>query len=255
MRTRKTARILAITVAATSTLAMAGCASTGTDAQGSSAASTARPSSASSTTGRALTSSSTGAATSQGAASTTTSTHASSAASGHARAAGQVSKHAAAKSSGHPTKTQSSTSAEVTPASAPPTSAPKTQGLVLDKLPGSKANACVSVGSQRDVTSGTIAMGNFQTARKSYKSQHGHSEQPTVNLYVIPMHRSMPGVRITMTPIKAKGKTRTIKSTDVEQADIWSYYGVQLPVPSAGTWRLTVTSGADRGCFNVSFQS
>lgn len=98
-------------------------------------------------------------------------------------------------------------------------------------------------------------MGNFRTAQKSYKSQHGHSQLPTVSLYVIPTHRSMPGVRITMTPTTTKGTARTITSKSVQQADVWEYYAVQLPVPAAGTWRLKVSSGTDHGCFDVTFHA
>jgi len=96
-------------------------------------------------------------------------------------------------------------------------------------------------------------MGNFQAARKSYKSQVGHAQQPVVNFYVIPKHRSMPGVHITMTSTTTKTKARTVTSKAVESADTWEYYSVQLPVPASGTWRLEVTSGSDRGCFNVTF--
>lgn len=141
------------------------------------------------------------------------------------------------------------------PASAPPMTPPTTQESVLLKLPGStRSDVCVTVGSHRDVTSGSIAMGNFASAQKSYKSQYPHSQVPTVNLYVIPEHRSMPGVRITMTPTTATGKARTVRSTTVEPADIWKYYSVQLPVPESGSWRLKVASGSDHGCFDVTFR-
>lgn len=255
MRSRKATLTLAVAVVATSTMATAGCASTGTNAQGSSATATRQADSATSTADRSAPSSSVGATTTptESTRSSATSKRASTTATAQASKSRRGSGNVTSKSSDHP-PSPSSSSAEAAPASAPPSTAPKTQDLVLNKLPGnSKASTCVTVGSQRDVTSGAIAMGNFQMARKSYKSQHGHSQQPTVNLYVIPKHRSMPGVRITMTPTTGKGKARTIKSKSVEQADVWKYYGIQLPVPSSGTWRLTVTSGADRGCFNVNF--
>lgn len=137
---------------------------------------------------------------------------------------------------------------------AAPTITPTTQKLVLNSLPGSsKAGSCVDVGAQRDVRSGTMAVGNFQAALKSFKSQYGHSPEPTVNLYVIPAHRSMPGAHVTLTPVTTKGKTVTTKSTSVESADVWQYYSVQLSVPASGTWRLKVSSGPDSGCFTVSF--
>ncbi len=96
-------------------------------------------------------------------------------------------------------------------------------------------------------------MGNFQTARQQYAALQKQTEQPTVNLYVIPKHRSMPGVRIVMTPVTADGKGTTVQSKDVELADIWKYYSVRLPVAAPGVWRLDVRSGADSGCFKIDF--
>lgn len=153
-----------------------------------------------------------------------------------------------------PPRNESSAPPEKTPATAPPATPPKTQTSILKKFPGStKSSTCVTVGSRHDVTSGTVAMGNFQTAAKLYKAQVKKSQTPLVSLYVIPTHRSMPGVQITMTPVNAKGKSRTINSKEIEPADIWQYYSVHLPISSPGSWRLKVSSGSDSGCFDVTF--
>lgn len=143
--------------------------------------------------------------------------------------------------------------AKAPPSDLPPSTPPKTQDYVLKKLPGTTKNECVDVGDNQDVTSGKVAMGNFQMAREQYSQLEKQSEQPAVNIYVIPRHRSMPGVRITMTPVTAKGTVKTVSSKDVEPADIWKYYSVHLPVPASGMWRLDVRSGSDNGCFKVDF--
>ena len=66
----------------------------------------------------------------------------------------------------------------------------------------------------------------------------------------------MPGVKVTSTPTTqsaGSAKPVSVTSTDVEQADAWSYYAVQAPVSAPGTYRVTAVSGADRGCFTVTF--
>lgn len=151
--------------------------------------------------------------------------------------------------------TASSRPSETTPASAPPSKAPKTQQMVLDKLPGNtRAGSCVSVRNKRTVTSGTIAMGNFKAAQELFRAHHDKPGSTTLNFQVIPKHRSMPGAHITLSPAKGPGKTHTSTSHDVEPANIWKYYSVQLPIPKAGTWQIKVQSGSDRGCFIVNFQ-
>ena len=143
--------------------------------------------------------------------------------------------------------------AKTPPKNLPPSTPPKTQDYVLKKLPGTTKDKCVNVGDEQDVTSGSLAMGNFQTARAQYAQLETQSEQPTVNVYVIPKHRAMPGVRIVMTPVTAKGTVKTVTSKDVQPADVWKYYSVHMPVPAPGTWRLDVRSGSDSGCFKVDF--
>jgi len=98
-------------------------------------------------------------------------------------------------------------------------------------------------------------MGNFQSARKVYKSlARGSDDVPTLDLYVIPKSRSASSVQITMTSMAAGSEPRTVKSTDVETADIWEYYSVHIPVPAPGVWKLDVRAGKDSGCFQVTFK-
>ncbi|NYI69151.1 hypothetical protein BJY26_003457 [Spelaeicoccus albus] len=151
-------------------------------------------------------------------------------------------------------KASSSSSGRESPPPGLPPAHPKSQKSVLKKLPGStEAGKCVAVGPNSDVTSGTVAMGNFQRAKKLYKSQFASSQQPTVNFYVIPSSRAMPGLEIKLTRIGAKGSAHTVHSRAVQKANVWKYYSVHMAVPSPGKWRLMVKSGSDKGCFEVSF--
>jgi hypothetical protein len=130
---------------------------------------------------------------------------------------------------------------------------PTNQGRVLDTLPGSDSASCANVGSGTDVRAGSIAMGNFVTARKQYKTVAGKSELPEVNLYVIPEDTaSMKSTTVTVDPL-GKGATKKVTSKSVEDADQWRYFAVTIPVAAPGTYRLSVVAGSNRGCFDVTF--
>jgi hypothetical protein len=139
------------------------------------------------------------------------------------------------------------------PPSLPP-SAPVngSQKSVLDSLPGSTGSSCVQVGSQRDVRSGGVAVGNFADARKQYASQPG-KEQPAVTMYVIPSSTAATKATIQLAPVGHAGTTKTFSTSSVQKADEWNYFSVAMTVPSAGSWRLTATAGKDTGCFVVTF--
>ncbi|MGH3448556.1 MAG: hypothetical protein ACRDP4_13130, partial [Nocardioidaceae bacterium] len=131
---------------------------------------------------------------------------------------------------------------------------PKNQSVVLNRLPGSAKATCTPVGDRRDVRSGSVAAGNFVQARGAYKKAAAHREVPTVFMYVIPQHnKGLEHATVTMKPVDADGEARTVRSNDVEQANVWKYFAFQLPVPAAGTWQLHMSSGDDRGCFEVNF--
>lgn len=123
------------------------------------------------------------------------------------------------------------------------------QAGVLNALPGRTSPGCVSVGARAtDVRSGSVAAGNFATARHSYASG-----THTVFLYLIPQHaKGLHRATITLTP-RSGGSPATITSTQVDQAAQWQYFSVDLPVPAPGAYRLTMAAGSDHGCFDVTF--
>jgi hypothetical protein len=126
------------------------------------------------------------------------------------------------------------------------------QAHVLDSLPGSRSATCAVVGPRTDVRAGTMAAGNFQVARRKYASEAGHMEAPEVFLYVIPQ-RAKHLHKVTVSVDPASGPPHTVTSTSVERADVWRYFAVNLPIPGAGAYRLTMVSGPNRGCFDVTF--
>lgn len=144
---------------------------------------------------------------------------------------------------------------------APPTGSGRryasSQSGVLARLPGNDSGQCVSVGDRRDVRSGGIAAGPFDTAREGY----GTSIQPgmsprTVRLYWIPEHsETMPGLTVRMQQLQPNpGAAQTIRKTDWADADQWRFYDTNIEFPSAGTWRLRVTAGQDSGCFDLTMK-
>jgi hypothetical protein len=142
-----------------------------------------------------------------------------------------------------------------TPQPPPSKSTDGSQKAVLAALPGA-ASGCVAVGSKTDVRSGAMAAGNFASARKEYASQPKGPEDPVVTLYAIPQDaKAMPGLTVTMKRLSGSEPARTVRSTSSETANSWSYYNVRLPVSAAGTWRLTMAAGSNKGCFDVSFGS
>lgn len=146
----------------------------------------------------------------------------------------------------------------------PPTSAPyptpgrspsavTNQTAVLASLPGSAKAACAQVGSHTDIRSGGIGMGNFQTAKRGFSTQIGHTEVPQLNFYIIPQHtKHLTSAAVRVDP-PGSAKASTVRTKQVEEADAYRYFALVLPIRAAGSYRLTVTSGTDQGCFSVSF--
>jgi hypothetical protein len=146
-------------------------------------------------------------------------------------------------------------SGQTTSAPAAPTVNRGNQVSVLGSLPGSSSRRCAVVGNRADVRSHTLAAGNFEIARKQYARSKG-LERPPVFVYVIPQHSShLRKLTVRITQLRPAGKVRTVSSTSVQEADIWRYYAVNLPLGTAGTYRLSMTSGPDTGCFVVTFGS
>ena len=155
-----------------------------------------------------------------------------------------------------PSPSASATSSEASAPKVTATSGAKprgNQGDVLASLPGDPSGDCVEVGDLRDVRSGTMAAGNFATARQQLADQVGTKSQPTVFLYLIPSDSRKPGavsVRLQQVP---SGPERTIKSDVMATADRWRYFPVNLSIPAEGTWRITATTRKAKGCFLVTF--
>ena len=160
--------------------------------------------------------------------------------------------HTPGKSIGPTTASSSPTTAPYsTPGKEP--DANSNQAAVLKSLPGSAAATCAVVGTHSDLRSGSVAVGNFVVARKKYSDEVATTEVPEVFLYVIPQDaKSMRSVTVTVDPT-GTGPTRQVTSKSVEQADAWTYFAVNIPVYAPGSYRLTMVSGANKGCFDVSF--
>jgi hypothetical protein len=142
-----------------------------------------------------------------------------------------------------------------TPAGRGPDRQSEDQTSVLNSLPGKPSTSCVQVGAHTDLRVGNVAAGNFVNARKSFTSQFGKTEVPYVFLYLIPRHAaSLHKATVTIDPVgQAATATKTITSTDVEDAEQWQYFALNVPVPNPGAYRLTMKSGTDTGCFEVTF--
>lgn len=96
-------------------------------------------------------------------------------------------------------------------------------------------------------------MGDFVVAKKAFRAANRNNQESSVTLYVIPQSRTMKKVTIRLTPISANAKAETVRSTEVQTADVWKYYSVHLRIPAPGLWRLDVHSGHNHGCFEVNF--
>lgn len=125
---------------------------------------------------------------------------------------------------------------------------------VFNRLPGTAAGGCLAVGTRRDVRSGGIVGGAFDEARSQFGTGEPGRPKGKVRLYWIPMHTDpMPGVTIKATH-QASGQTTTERQTRVADTDQWKFYDTMITVDEPGLWRFVVTSGTDRGCFEVEFR-
>ena len=162
---------------------------------------------------------------------------------------------AAASSTATATSTGSATpqpSEVPSAATAPPSIAsddPGRQDSVLVALPGSTTKGCVTVGKDRDVRSGTMAGGNFAAARSNFAA--APSEE--VPFYFIPAAVSE-DAELEVTVSRPDGSSATtVRTSGLQQADVWSYYVTRVKIPGEGTWRLTATDGTSRGCWEADF--
>jgi hypothetical protein len=128
------------------------------------------------------------------------------------------------------------------------------QQSVLASLPGSSSPSCAEVGSNSNLRSGSVAVGNFVSARKQYRSTVDTTEVPELSMYVIPLHAAhLRSATVTVDP-QGKGATKKVTTRAVQQADASQYFSLQVPIAAPGRYRLSVASGPDRGCFLVSFR-
>lgn len=120
---------------------------------------------------------------------------------------------------------------------------------------GSSSSKCVVVGDQADVRSGAIGMGNFATARETFRKAKGaaYDADPSF-FYVIPQSRKLSRVTVTATSSAVKNKIK-FKTSQVEDAAQWKYYPIHIKLTANGTWRFKVVAGGATGCFQAKFTS
>lgn len=127
------------------------------------------------------------------------------------------------------------------------------QTSVLQSLPGSASSTCGAVHeSTTDLRVGSMAAGNWKSARADFHKQYGTTEVPELSMYAIPQNvKHLKSLKLTVTPQGGAAKTVTVKG--LQSADVWSYFALQVPIPKPGTYRLTMVAGANKGCFDVTF--
>lgn len=147
-----------------------------------------------------------------------------------------------------PTGATSERPTAVTPSPAKP----KEKGIqeaVLTPSDGDPTGACVNVGDSRDLRSGGILGGPFDTARATWGTKQPGTAITNVRLYWVPLHaKTMPGVKVVAVH-QSSGTTVRVSQDSSGQAADWSYYDTNLQLPKAGTWQLKVSAGVDTGCF------
>lgn len=130
-----------------------------------------------------------------------------------------------------------------------------TQSGVFDRMEGNTDGACIAVAGRRDVRSGGIVGGPFDTAASAWgKAQPGLAKD-NVTLYWVPLHAgAMRGVTVVATHASSGSRVRAATDS-YNLAEQWKYYTTSLELPTAGTWRLKVTAGPDAGCFDLDLKN
>lgn len=132
-----------------------------------------------------------------------------------------------------------------------PPKKPGDQSNVIKALPGSTTSKCVTTAGQRDLRSGTMGAGPFDTARADYGTKRPGVSKDSVRLYWIPQNsKSMPGLVLQGRNLDT-GRTISVKETTVGDAEDWRFYDTNVRLPEPGRWRLTASSGSQRGCFDL----
>ncbi len=127
------------------------------------------------------------------------------------------------------------------------------QQALLKSIAGPSSSTCVTVNSsQRTVRSGSMAASDFVEARNQFKAQSKANKAAKVYLVFIPEHAGK-NATLKVTVTSSQGKSKTVTSKNVGNANGWTYYGARVPVASPGVWQFKATVGSDTGCFRVSF--
>ena len=129
------------------------------------------------------------------------------------------------------------------------------QTTVLKRLPGPADGRCVPVNGRRDVRSGGLGAGAFDEAISSFRAQQRAGQPATVRLYFIPATggTKLPGLVVTLRNTRTKDE-QTIKQKTTSDADAWTFYDTQVPIPAPGEYEIRAASGDDTGCFRVEFR-
>ena len=121
------------------------------------------------------------------------------------------------------------------------------QSDVLRRLPGRADGGCVPVGDRRDVRSGGLAAGPFDTARAGYSPAYGNAQ--VIRLYLVPEHAAtMPGLTVTARR-EGGGEVVRQRQAQTADADLFRFYDLGLAIPRAGTWVIRAAAGQDQGCW------
>ena len=122
-----------------------------------------------------------------------------------------------------------------------PTVGPKKdQSDVMTRLPGKKKQGCVEVGRGRDVRSGSMAAGPFDTAA---------STGAKVRLYFIPSKgKKLEPLTVNFLN-KATGAQFVRQQKQISDVNEINFYDLTVAIPDPGTWTVRATNGAESGCW------
>ncbi|WP_370618061.1 hypothetical protein [Mumia sp. Pv 4-285] len=123
------------------------------------------------------------------------------------------------------------------------------QTAVFSRVPGNASGECVRVGKQRDVRSGSIVGGPFDTAAATWGTTQPGQPKRNVMLYWVPLHADdMKGVTVTAKNA-ATGATVKVNREPFGEAEQWKYYATNMVLRDPGAWTFRVSAGPDSGCF------
>ncbi|HEY6935213.1 MAG TPA: hypothetical protein VI452_17575 [Marmoricola sp.] len=98
-------------------------------------------------------------------------------------------------------------------------------------------------------------MGDFADARARFLKTKGAYDADPSFFYVIPESRDAKRVKVVLTPETGHADAIRVVSDHVEDAAQWKYFPISVKIPTPGTWRFSVTVGAEHGCFDADFRA